>query len=107
MEGKAFSIYQRYPHCASVLKELTDRYGRPQQIRSFSQDGTEGTARTWTNETERLSLVCVPAEKEHGTFALEITIAAEKNPTRKSTKSNDDPITPQKTQESEVSSEDR
>jgi hypothetical protein len=50
-----------YPSCRDVEMKLTRAYGRPHQIRRFSEEASRRADRAWRSETEELVLLCFDA----------------------------------------------
>jgi hypothetical protein len=47
-----------YPTCAAVQAGIARRFGRPDSIRTFTEEATERSDRLWRRGLEALTLVC-------------------------------------------------
>ena len=66
---------ERFPACGPLLSSLTTQYGKPANIRSWTEDMLDHTVRTWRSSAEELSLDCGQYMERKKVFALEVTIS--------------------------------
>ncbi len=62
-----------YPTCADIEQRLTQPYGKPDDIRRFSEEATPRADRIWRSPTEMLTLLCFQSRTQWLAEAVMIT----------------------------------